>query len=84
MLSPPSSSVLEDEIAIAIANTKEEIGLGDQEGDEQLPFEFLDIICTERQTGFEHSTRVLVQFSRRRKNPRRPTSRASPLTSCSY
>ena len=62
MLSPPSSSVLEDEIAIAIANTKEEIGLGDQEGDEQLPFEFLDIICTERQTGFEHSTRVLVQF----------------------
>ena len=63
MLSPPSSSVLEDEIAIAIANTKEEIGLGDQEGDEQLPFEFLDIrVCTERQTGFEHSTRVLVQF----------------------
>ena len=38
MLSPPSSSVLEDEIAIA--NIKEEIGLGDQEGDEQLPFEF--------------------------------------------
>ena len=34
MLSPPSSSVLEDEIAIA--NIKEEIGLGDQEGDEQL------------------------------------------------
>ena len=30
--------MLEDEIAIA--NTKEEIGLGDQEGDEQLPFEF--------------------------------------------
>ena len=48
MLSPPSSSVLEDEIAIAIANTKEEIGLGDQEGDEQLPFEFW--ICTERHT----------------------------------
>ena len=46
MLSPPSSSVLEDEIAIAIANTKEEIGLGDQEGDEQLPFEF----WTERHT----------------------------------
>ena len=46
MLSPPSSSVLEDEIAIA--NIKEEIGLGDQEGDEQLPFEFW--ICTERHT----------------------------------
>jgi hypothetical protein len=83
MLSPSSSSVLEDEIAIAIANTKEEIGLGDQEGDEQLPFEFLDI-CTERQTGFEHSTRVLVQFHVEEKTLRRPTSRASPLTSCSY
>ena len=45
MLSPPSSSVLEDEIAIA--NIKEEIGLGDQEGDEQLlycTFRILDTV----------------------------------------
>ena len=84
MLSPPSSSVLEDEIAIA--NIKEEIGLGDQEGDEQLLYlsNFGYSRCTERQTGFEHSTRVLVQFHVEEKTLRRPTSRASPLTSCSY
>ena len=82
MLSPPSSSVLEDEIAIA--NIKEEIGLGDQEGDEQLPFEFW--ICTERHT--VPDSNILraswYNFHEEEKTLRRPTSRASPLTSCSY
>ncbi|OEU15019.1 hypothetical protein FRACYDRAFT_239700 [Fragilariopsis cylindrus CCMP1102] len=38
MLAPPLSSVLEKEFAIA--NTLEEFGLGDHDGDDQLPYEF--------------------------------------------
>ena len=59
--------MLEDEIAIA--NIKEEIGLGDQEGDEQLPFEFWidalkDILYPIRTFYARPGT-----ISRRRKNP---------------